>query len=97
MEMCPWRTGSELDQTSSDGSVTSSHQTTAWFAQLILGYRNTIAGLACVGVHSEAMITDPADFSTEIAHAHFAGTALREALTALQCFEHSVGLGFGID
>ena len=97
MEVCPWRTGSELDQTSSDSSVTGSDEPAAGSTDLVLSHGHTIAGFASVGVHTESMITDPADFGAEVAHAHFAGTALSQRLTALQRFEDLEGLGFGID
>jgi hypothetical protein len=95
--MCPWGTGSELDQTSGDGSVTSSDESAAGFADLVLSHRYTVASFASVGIHAKAMITDAADFGAEVAHAHFAGLAFGQALTALQCLEDPVRLGFGID
>ena len=83
MEMCPWRTGSELGQASSDGFITSGYQSTAGSSQLVLCESDAIAGNTAVGIHSEAMIADPAHFGTEIAYTHFAGSALGQALTAL--------------
>jgi hypothetical protein len=95
--MCLWGTGSELDQTSGDGSVTSGDESTAGFADLILSHRYTVASSASVGVHAKAMIADTADFGTEVSYTHFTGFAFGQALAALQGLEYSVRLGFGID
>jgi hypothetical protein len=95
--MCLWRTGSELDQASSDGSVTSGDESATGFANLILSHRYTVASSASVGIHAEAMVADTADFGTEIAYTHFTGTAFSQTLATLQGLEYSVRLGFGID
>jgi hypothetical protein len=95
--MCLWRTGSDLNQTSSDGSVTSGDESAAGFADLVFSHRYTVASSASVGINAKAMITDTAYFGSEIAHAHLAGFAFGQALAALQGLEHPVRLGFGID
>ena len=97
MEMCPWRTDSDLGQASSDGTITSGHQSTAGLAQLVLGDLHAIARSAAVGIHGKSVITDPAYFGTEVAHAHFASLALGQRLTFLQGLEHTIRLGFGVD
>ena len=97
MVLCLWGTGSGSDQSSSDGTITCGYQPAAGAAQLVLGHSDTIAGLASVGIHSEAMLADPAHFGAEVAYAHFTGPALGESLTTLQRLEDSEGLGFGID
>jgi len=69
----------------------------AGLAQDVLGNGHAVACGACVGVHSEAMLADAADFCAQVANAHFLGFGGGQCLTVFQCGKNFVRLGFGID
>ena len=58
---------------------------------------HTIACLATVGVHSESVRTDAADFGVEVANAHFLGLGSGNCFALLQCGKNTERLGFRID
>jgi hypothetical protein len=77
--------------------VTQSNQFTAGLAQDVLSDLDTVASFAAVGVHSKTMLTDAADFSSQIAHAHFLGFGGGQCLAGLEGLENTERLGFRID
>jgi len=77
--------------------VTQSNQLTAGFAQNVLGYLDTVTSSAVVGVNRKAMLADAADFSGQIADAHFLGLGCSQCLAGLQGTENAERLGFRID